>query len=102
MKPWTVPNENTAPALADAFRRAMRHRLTPGQLTLVDRRNAARGDKLSCATHDFCDANMVMFAAFTDVMKREPDVGDQADADVINAAWDIAIARGFAETKRRG
>ena len=62
----------------------------------VDRRNATPEYAGACASHDFCDANMPMAAAFEAVTGREPDVASQADADLWNAAWNIAKARGFA------
>lgn len=56
-----------------------------------------RGESI-CHSHDFCDANMVMFEAFTDVMGREPgfvrdDAGQalsEADLELVNKAWDLA------------
>lgn len=48
-----------------------------------------------CASHDFCDANETMAAAFLQVMGRDslPDDGEgmtQEDCDLWNQAWQIA------------
>lgn len=44
----------------------------------------------SCATHDFCDANMPMFEAFEKVVGRELNLEDDAEMKLINKAWTIA------------
>lgn len=59
----------------------------------IDRRNKAA--QFGCATHDFCDANMVMLAAFQSAFGREMDFDSQPDCDLTNAAWDAAIKEGF-------
>lgn len=63
-------------------------------------RNAALNDPSICASHDFCDANMVMAAAFEKVMKREVDTQSDADLAVWNEAWDRAkrLMPSFAES----
>lgn len=42
-----------------------------------------------CASHNFCDANMVMAAAFEETFGREPAL-DGEDLRMWNEAWDIA------------
>ena len=44
----------------------------------------------ACASHIYCDANEHMLQAFRDVTGKQPDPGDQIDADFINDAWAIA------------
>ena len=44
----------------------------------------------ACASHDFCDANMAMAPAFTQVMGREPDVSSEEDAAIWSDAWELA------------
>lgn len=84
----------THKAIAEAFVRRLQsdEGLTVGQLALIARlnRHPRYKDTGSCATHDFCDANMPMGAAFEEVIGREPDVAEQADCDIWNAAWGIA------------
>lgn len=48
-----------------------------------------------CATHDYCDANMLMDAAFTKVMGREADVSNEDDALLWSVAWTISNASDF-------
>jgi len=43
-----------------------------------------------CASHDYCDANMVMAPAFADVMGREIELQSEADCTLWGEAWDIA------------
>lgn len=56
-------------------------------------RNNADGDDTVCHSHDFCDANMVMFDAFVEESGREPDVGLEDDAALCNEAWRLAKLR---------
>jgi hypothetical protein len=55
-----------------------------------------------CASHDFCDANMVMLAAFESLVVASPlDLDDgtpeREEADRLwGAAWDVAKASSFA------
>jgi hypothetical protein len=46
--------------------------------------------KPHCATQDFFDANMGMFAAFVSTIGREPDIQNDTDVDLWNAAWNFA------------
>lgn len=100
---WTIKiasyqiGERFAEMLADDF--------TPDQFAEMRRRNGERGaDDNSCASHDFCDANMTMLEAFEEVMKRAPGFLDgtdekgnhsalgESDCALWNAAWDYAKA----------
>ncbi len=78
--------------LAHAFHRLVRKAL-PKHLEAIDEEN--RTAEHTCATQDFCDANMIMDEAFTAVLGRDMDVGSEDDAALWNAAWDLAIVRGF-------
>lgn len=86
--------------------------MTADALAIVRQRNRDWASPLVCATHDFLDANMVMAAAFAQIIGHEPQgswethydaslgrhVADdpeekkQAERDtaLINAAWDFA------------
>jgi hypothetical protein len=44
----------------------------------------------SCASHDFCDANMAMDEAFTELAGHEIDADNEADCALWNAAWSHA------------
>jgi hypothetical protein len=84
-----------AAALAACFARRLRSELTAAQMTKVVNRNRAQPDADWCASHDFCDANMTMLAAFSEALGREPDLEDQRDLDTMNSAWSIARATGY-------
>jgi hypothetical protein len=57
------------------------------EMRLRNRRN----DPQVCASHDFCDANVVMAAAFAEVTGEEPDtVNCEGDLNLWNDAWGIA------------
>ena len=80
-------------ALAYRFAMGLRRELlaTEWQALRIANRSSAPG---GCNANDYCDANMVMLAAFTEITGRDPlATGDGfADADMaaFNDAWDIA------------
>ncbi len=94
--------------LALTFTALLHARLGPRQMATVVRRNFRAGDD-TCASHDFCDANVYMDEAFelvtgaaaTDSGGERPDTARQdgcmsdAAADLWNAAWTTAKAAGF-------
>lgn len=43
-----------------------------------------------CASHDFCDANMVMAEAFKVIVEAEPNVFNEDDAALWSEAWRMA------------
>jgi predicted metal-binding membrane protein len=89
----------TVTALAAAFALGLRNILDESTLAAIDAENAGRGDD-SCASHDHLDANEVMADAFMAVMGHAPKASSEADAALINAAWDRAKATGFATAAR--
>ena len=110
---WRLWNPNAtdlpAPAIlaatGAAFRRLLEAELTTPVLHEVIDRNRAETDTSICHSHDYCDANMVMHAAMTEVLGREPyicssvEAGDctQAEHDaewvLFNHAWTAAAIR---------
>lgn len=91
-------------AMAKKFARLLRREIGPKNLAEVRKRNAdnARKDSDACASHDFCDANMVMLATYasvSDMYEDDVDVGDQEVLDEFNAAWDCAKATYLTEGK---
>lgn len=42
-----------------------------------------------CATHDFCDANEVMAAAFRNTIGRKVKANSEEDSALWNAAWEL-------------
>lgn len=83
-------------ALADAFGQLIRAELAP-HLAEIRRRNALPEYAAACASHDFCDSNMLMVQAWENTFGGEPDASDEAHARRINAAWSEVRAKGFAE-----
>lgn len=55
----------------------------------VCRRNSTPEYKTCCASHDFCDANMVMLASFEEVIGR-CDLNNEEHLGWMNYAWDVA------------
>lgn len=51
-----------------------------------------------CHSHDFCDANMTMLEAYSDVMKISQDAVDlEAACPEMDAAWSLAKQNEFVE-----
>lgn len=75
--------------VAAAFSRVLRAWLTPEQMASVIAKNEAGSDR-TCASHDYCDANMAMHEAFMSALGREPDPAVSADVSLWNAAWSTA------------
>lgn len=52
-----------------------------------------------CATHEFIDANMVMFQAWKNIFKNADvkyfNVNDQSNVDLWNAAWNMSMKADF-------
>ena len=85
-------------SMALEFQRTMAEWLDHDTLVEIDTTNAIRDDQ-TCASHDHCDPNVAMWDAFVTVYDREPDLamdGWNADISIMNAAWTIAKANGFA------
>ena len=82
-----------AEAIARAFDARLIAEIGPDSYRAVIEMNAS-ADSLGCASHDYCDANEIMDAAFSDVMGRStlPDDEEafisQEDTDLWNDAWD--------------
>lgn len=93
----TIP---TPAELAEEFAARLFVRIGEANLREVIRRNEIHGK--GCASHDFCDANMVMLAA---LQSLAPELEDELD-EILNRddllalweeAWAIAKASAFQE-----
>lgn len=84
-----VEKQIQAHALAAAFMSFLYHAIGPKKFILACVRNVDIADGL-CASHDFCDANIVMAAAFEHVLGREPQANRSHDAIMWSEAWEIA------------
>lgn len=87
---------NTIDAAATRFREVIVDWLGHETCGEVDTRNKSYPESV-CATHDFCDANMAMFEALTDLGHEVfNDEGLSEDVtDLWNAAWTRAKEKGF-------
>lgn len=82
--------------VAYRFGERMAEEIGPDDLTEAVRRNRAETVEGVCHTHDFCDANMVMFAALGDFgLADDFDPADEAQARLWNDAWALAVRCGF-------
>ncbi len=80
--------------LAKEFHRIVRRDLSD-HLDSIDDANSDYG-RSACATHDYCDANMLMAEAFEGVRGYEFTMSDD-DAALWGKAWDVAKAVGFSK-----
>ena len=84
----------TETAIARAFDAKLRADIGAESYAEVIQRNRTPEYVCTCASHDYCDANEIMDAAFLIVMGRStiPDDEEafisQEDADLWNRAWD--------------
>ncbi|MEE8489378.1 MAG: hypothetical protein V3S43_03525 [Acidimicrobiia bacterium] len=83
----TILGEEVGKRFAEIVRRDL-----ADDLEEIVRRNLTDEYENCCATHDFCDANMLMDEAFKDIMGRELRVDD--DVDLFISSWAWAKARG--------
>ena len=81
--------------LSAEFTRVVCESLTPDQMQSVRRINEERNDPHTCATHDFCDANMLMEEAWVSVVGELIDVNDEAQSVLWDKAWALSKANGF-------
>lgn len=82
--------------VAQSFSRGLRAFLDEDQMEAINRKNMYNPEyKECCATHDYCDANIVMLNAFESALGTEFDPRQQYYADLANAAWDVAKIHRF-------
>lgn len=90
--------------LARIFADELRSTLTDREMNAVISRNDLSQSSYGCASHDFCDANMVMDRAYQRVFKREMELcaDDDSNINVIeeqtdqwNRAWAKALIARF-------
>jgi hypothetical protein len=76
--------------IASEFVNVLNDWLTGYEMDLIRNYNATPAYAHSCASHDFCDANMAMLTAFEALADCAFDLDNQAHVDLFNAAWDYA------------
>ncbi|MCK1671087.1 hypothetical protein [Bradyrhizobium sp. 150] len=83
-------------AIAEAFAEVLRQWLTREEMEAVRSRNASQSNPGICHSHDFCDANMAMDAAFRGLsiptcLDLDDDTKEHEEACRLwNDAWDVA------------
>ncbi len=77
----------TAETLAREFCQELRASMTAAQLELAAQRNSEQPDPHICHSHDFCDANMALHAAF---MRHGMDPADESGMELWGGLWDRA------------
>ncbi len=93
------PGDPTVETLARKFSEVLRRWLTPKEMLTVAQRNVKQAGEGTCASHDFCDANMAMLEAYESFGKawgrRALDMDDDVARNLWNEAWDRAQANAF-------
>jgi len=86
----------SAETLAIEFSQALRSCLTEVQMAEVVRLNRAEHSPGVCHSHDFCDANMVLYEVFMQY-GMNPVAGGGLDrwGDLWDRSWNLAKAAGF-------
>lgn len=96
-----VESKITAQQLAIAFSKQLRDTLSASQMRQVIERNRAETLRNICHSHDFCDANMIMLAAFAQLLQVDDShIGVGAcSSDMMlrlwSAAWSMAKTSEF-------
>lgn len=90
-----MKSEDDAEKIARKFAEGLTEDLGAGTVAEIVRLNATPAYAGCCASHDFCDANMVMADAFEEVLGHALDAGDETHAALVNRAWDLAKNAGF-------
>jgi len=90
---------NLCQSLALRFAQILLSTLGVDVIHEIDRRNASAPPG-TCASHDFCDANVVMEEAFIDTYGHSSLTDDGMDATNVarwNDAWALAVSSGLAQ-----
>lgn len=90
--------------LANEFSRLLTKLVGPWKMRMIRSRNRVEPNSTVCHSHDFCDANMVMDAAFqhfgidpcaTGIPDTDFPLMSEEVMDWWNDAWTLAKAAGF-------
>ena len=77
----------TVSEVSQEFDRVLREWLTAAEYAEAVRMNQTEEYRDSCATHNFCDANMAMFEAMERCGIAADDITGDANLPLWNAAW---------------
>jgi hypothetical protein len=84
----------TARELAVAFSALLLQHLGPEKMREVIRLNSLEKDPKVCHSHDFCDANEIMYEA-QENLKLNLQVDEEESARVWSEAWGLAVRNKF-------
>lgn len=88
--------------VADRFLAMVRDELGQFICYMIDERNAQDPDDPWCASHDYCDTNVVMCNAVEAFLGSEFDFKNTCHETIWSEAWTTAIEHGFANLKPVG
>lgn len=94
------PIARDAASIGARFIELLKAEMSPLQFAQVQSWNAAETDPRICHSHDFCDANMVMLAAFWDAGMQTVDTDEERA--LWDAAWAWAKANGLGQEAANG
>lgn len=87
---YTDAEDEKAARLAVLFATVLGAWLEPEEFAEMRARNAKRDDANVCHSHDFCDANEAMAAAWVHAFDCGPDMASDDDTALWNQAWQMA------------
>jgi hypothetical protein len=90
-----LTHRNIHETIARQFCRELQRLIGTKKLALAARRNQLNPNKAVCHTHDFCDANVAMDAAFKVVTGRNASLRGTLTNVVWQQAWALARAARF-------
>ena len=85
-----------AEAIGAEFVTRLRAELSPAHFAEMQNLNSVVDDGV-CHSHDYCDANEVMAAAFAQVVGRAVDTQDDDDRALWSSAWRYALTHGLGQ-----
>jgi hypothetical protein len=79
-------------AIAEAFAEIISNWLSIGEFTAMKHKNESNPVYVGeiCASHDYCDSDSAMLAAFQEIMNREPVNDSETDAALWSDSWTLA------------
>jgi len=86
----------TVETLALEFSQGLHAYMTPEQMKTVVERNRCEARSGICHSHDFCDANMILYEVFMKYGMNPADEGGMdRHGDLWDQAWSLAKSREF-------
>lgn len=82
-------------AVSNKFSKLINESFSKKELKETIAKNKTAEYENCCATQDYCDANMIMDEAFTQVIGHEIDLQNDEDLQIWNEAWDLSKASDF-------